>query len=109
MQQQLSLFQRPIIRGAALHELKSLKVKMVRLKIGRIRLAKCTMAMTNPPKYYNTQNRDDHCAYHTNTLSYYKQILYFVIYASKLSKVVLKVRDSQSSWRGLYHFRDPPP
>ena len=55
------------------------------------------MTMTNPSKYYNTQNRDDHCAYHTNTLSYYKQILHFVKYASKLFKV-----DSKSSEEGIF-------
>ena len=75
---------------------------MVGLKNGRIRLAKCIMTMTNPPKYYNTQNRDDHCAYHTNTLSYYKLILHFVKYASKLFKVVLEVRYSQSSREGIF-------
>ena len=41
---------------------------------------------------------------HTNTLSYYKQILHFVKYAStaKLFKVVLEVRDSQSSREGIF-------
>ena len=34
----------------------------------------------------NTQNRDDHCAQHTNTLSYHKEMPHF-----KMLKVVLEV------------------
>ena len=71
-------------------------VKVIGLKMEEKRWQSALWFIINPSKY-NTQNRGDHCARHTNTMSYYKQILHFVKYASTLSKMVSE--DSQS-WAG---------
>ena len=57
-------------------------------------------------KVYNTQNRDDHCPQHTNTLSYHKEMPHF-----KMHKVVLEVgtRYLGGKEEFVVCFRDPPP
>ena len=54
----------------------------------------------------NTQNRDDHCPQHTNTLSYHKEMPHF-----KMHKVVLEVgtRYVGGKEEFVVCFRDPPP
>ena len=55
---------------------------------------------------YNTQNRDDHCPQHTNSLSYHKEMPHF-----KIHKVVLEVGTHYLGGKGelVVRFRDPPP
>ena len=55
---------------------------------------------------YNTQNRDDHCRQHTNTLSHHKEMPHF-----KMHKVVLEVgtRYLGGKEEFVVCFRDPPP
>ena len=51
----------------------------------------------------NTENRDDHCAQHTNTLSYHKHF--------KMHKVAVEVGICYLGGREEFVvcFRDPPP